>query len=93
MLLQSFLERVERLSYQDAERREALKATIAEAYYSQFDFKPQIHGRAKARETTPVEELVANEKHKARLERLRQQAEQRMAAECTFQPDTRSAGP
>jgi len=84
---ESFLERVERLSYHDAERREAVKATLAEHYYGQYPFKPSLRHPAGAKGHS-VEDLVSNEQHKARIERLRQQAEERLEQECTFQPDT-----
>lgn len=44
---------MERLSYRDAERKEALRATIAESYYSQFDFRPQLTKKAQSMKARP----------------------------------------
>ena len=85
---ESYLDRVERLSYQDAERREAHRATQQEAHYSQFTFQPEILSKARRRAATPLDELVSDAVHRARLEELRKRAEDEEAEACPFQPDT-----
>jgi len=84
---ESFLERVERLSLKDAERKRAMNAQIEEEYYSQFTFRPEIDGHSKklGRAATS-EELYRNEKMRASKARLKAGAEKAFEEECTFQP-------
>ncbi|CAG9467792.1 unnamed protein product [Pedinophyceae sp. YPF-701] len=87
-LQESHLEKVERLSYQDAQRREALQQTLAESYYSQYPFQPEISRAAATRKATPLEELVNNTRGKVKRDGERAKVEREEARACTFQPDT-----
>jgi hypothetical protein len=44
---ETYLERVERLACQDAQRVEAARAAQSHLYYSQFTFQPEINPRSR----------------------------------------------
>ena len=86
-LSESKLEQVERLTYVDQQRREALKAQLQSAHYRQFTHAPQIDAISArlARPKTDVE-LSTNPRGKAIRAEMGAQKAKREAEECTFKP-------
>lgn len=84
---ESFLERVERLSHKDAERKRLRNKEAQEKYYAQFTFQPEIDGHSKKLgKAATSEELHKNERGQAVKARLKAGAERAFEQECTFQP-------
>ena len=78
---------IDRLTYVDKERTEALRENLASQYHGQFSFKPEINpvskilGRAMS-----VEELAANERNKRVKAEAARQSEEAFRETCTFKP-------
>jgi len=92
-LNESPLERTERLTYVDAQRREHVKKQLQQRHYSQYLHRPTIDTiSAKLARSKTNHELCDNPQGKALKQELAQQRKLEMDAECPFKPqmDTHS---
>jgi hypothetical protein len=80
-------ERLQRLAYQDLQRKEAMRKAMEKQLQSQYSFKPEINPVSKAiGKASSIDQLVSNEKSKKVKERMAQEAEQAFKREHTFRP-------
>eukprot|EP00743_Colponemidia_sp_Colp-15_P009571 GILK01010468.1.p1 GENE.GILK01010468.1~~GILK01010468.1.p1 ORF type:complete len:699 (-),score=140.42 GILK01010468.1:90-2186(-) len=85
---ETYLEKIERLHHKDKQRVEMIRHSMAQQYYGQFQFKPDINPISKKlARAMSFEELSANERHKNKQQEIREAAEAAFAEEHTFRPD------
>lgn len=82
-------ERYERLSAEDAARREELAASLAEEHYGKYPFQPKVTEPAKRQisGSFPAHKRLSNDNSKeVAREEVKRQLAQAEGQECTFQP-------
>lgn len=79
----------QRLSAKDQQRKELKYEQLHSAYYSQFDFRPDINpiSAALAKNRT-VDELASDLETRKHIRAMQEQAEREKLRECSFQPVT-----
>ena len=84
---ETVMERVERMSRHESKLQENKKDNIKDEYYNQFSYKPSVNRVSdKLAHSTPLSELVQNQKHKMKMEKVREKVERETMRECTFKP-------
>ena len=80
-------ERVERMSRKESKLQENKKDNIKDEYYKQFSYKPKVNKISdKLARSTPLSELVQNQRHKLKMKKVTAKVEQETMKECTFKP-------
>ena len=83
--------RLQRLAYRDKDQILEARQTMAESYYAQFNFKPEINAISKQLgQAHSIEELHRDEARKQRFAALKQAKEDAIEEECTFKPKIHS---
>eukprot|EP00741_Cyanophora_paradoxa_P003255 tig00000691_g3163.t1 len=87
---ESLDERLVRLSYKDAKRKEQLRESIAEQHYKQYSFRPEINGVSRSIGPRPssIQDLVDDPKIKRARQEAVEAAEQAFRRVYTFKPKT-----
>lgn len=84
---ESFVERIERLSYGDKQHLDQMRKSLQDEYYSQFKFKPNINKISSIIASAQNhEELYRNDKNRRLKEQLNAAAEEQFRKEHTFHP-------
>eukprot|EP00878_Enallax_costatus_P021208 GHUV01022446.1.p1 GENE.GHUV01022446.1~~GHUV01022446.1.p1 ORF type:complete len:368 (+),score=115.39 GHUV01022446.1:191-1294(+) len=91
---ESYLERIERLAYQDSRKKEAARAALAEQVYNQeCTFRPAINSRSqRIAQATPLKELYENTKGKMKRGAAALAVQMQYEQECTFSPNLQKQG-
>ena len=87
------LDKVDRLTYVDAQRREGVRQQLQAEHYQRHTYKPQIDAiSARLARSKTDQERSSNTRGQARKSEAEKSRERELLAECTFKPklDTRS---
>ena len=67
--------------------QENKKDSIRDEHYKQFSYKPAVNRVSdKLARSTPLSELVQNQRHKMKMEKVKEKVEREAMRECTFKP-------
>ncbi|KXZ43609.1 hypothetical protein GPECTOR_85g339 [Gonium pectorale] len=80
-------DRLNKLAYDDVQRKAALREALEQHHYGQFTFQPAINERSRRiGRRHSLTDLYRDDQRHAKLERLAAGLEAQRAAECTFRP-------
>jgi hypothetical protein len=89
---ETFLQKLERLSYKDKQHTEEVRRSLQEEYYGQFSFKPKINKiSAIIGQGHSHEELYRNDKNRKEKERAKAASDEAFKKEFTFRPKLSAA--
>lgn len=89
LVLETEEERIERLSKKDFDKTQNIRKKVADEYYGQFSFHPDVNKKSKllARSSSCSKLYNSDKEKEERLKKLEEEKERKYREECTFKPD------